>query len=144
MRSIHQRCSVRKGVLEILQNSQENTCARFSFLIKLQASSLRLQTLTQMFSCEFCEISKNTFFTEHFWATASNFFFVANHIVSKTDSHKLKERFWKHQEIKREVLSLFKGALSALRQCLATERPIKIMTNVFYFSLKALFVVKIP
>ena len=23
-----------------------------------------------MFSCEFCEISKNTFFTEHAWATA--------------------------------------------------------------------------
>ena len=22
-------------------------------------------------SCEFCEISKNTFFTEHLWATAS-------------------------------------------------------------------------
>ena len=24
-----------------------------------------------MFSCEFCEISKNTFFTEHLWAAAS-------------------------------------------------------------------------
>ena len=24
-----------------------------------------------MFSCEFCEISKNTFFTEHFWMAAS-------------------------------------------------------------------------
>ena len=24
------------------------------------------QTLAQLFSCEFCEISKNTFFTEHF------------------------------------------------------------------------------
>ena len=25
----------------------------------------------QVFSCEFCEISKNTFLTEHLWATAS-------------------------------------------------------------------------
>ena len=25
----------------------------------------------QVFSCEFCEISKNTFLTEHVWATAS-------------------------------------------------------------------------
>ena len=25
----------------------------------------------QVFSCEFCEISKNTFFTEHVWATVS-------------------------------------------------------------------------
>ena len=24
-----------------------------------------------MFSCEFCEISKNNFFTEHLWATTS-------------------------------------------------------------------------
>ena len=28
-------------------------------------------TLAQVFSCEFCEISKNIFFTEHLWATAS-------------------------------------------------------------------------
>ena len=28
---------LKKEFLEILQNSQENTCARFSFLIKLQA-----------------------------------------------------------------------------------------------------------
>ena len=29
------------------------------------------KTLAQVFSCEFCEISKNTFFTEHLMATAS-------------------------------------------------------------------------
>ena len=33
---------LKKVFLEILQNSQENTCARVSFLIKLQASSGRL------------------------------------------------------------------------------------------------------
>ena len=37
-RSSHQRCSVKKDVLKNLQNSQENTCPRVSFLIKLQAS----------------------------------------------------------------------------------------------------------
>ena len=26
---------------------------------------LKKETLVQVFSCEFCEISKNTFFTEH-------------------------------------------------------------------------------
>ena len=36
------RCSVEKVFLEISQNSQENTCARVSFLIKLQASGLQL------------------------------------------------------------------------------------------------------
>ena len=30
------RCSVEKVLLEILKGSQENTCARVSFLIKLQ------------------------------------------------------------------------------------------------------------
>ena len=33
-------CSVKKVFLEILQNPQENTCARDSFLIKLQDSGL--------------------------------------------------------------------------------------------------------
>ena len=57
------RCSVKKVLLEILQNSQENTCARVSFLIKLQASSnfIKKETLENVFSCEFYEISKNTF-----------------------------------------------------------------------------------
>ena len=36
-RSSHQRCSVKKAFLKILQNSQENTSARVSFLINLQA-----------------------------------------------------------------------------------------------------------
>ena len=35
--AIAQTCSVKKVFLEISQNSQENTCARVSFLIKLQA-----------------------------------------------------------------------------------------------------------
>ena len=32
---------------------------------------IKKETLTQVFSCEFCEISKNTFFTEHLRKTAS-------------------------------------------------------------------------
>ena len=46
-------CSIRKMFLEISQNSQE-----------------RNETLAQVFSCEFCEISKNIFFTEYLWTTA--------------------------------------------------------------------------
>ena len=62
--------------LEILQNSQENTCVRVSYLIKLQAEAcnlIRRETGAQMFSCEFSEISKNTFFTEHLRTTASDY-----------------------------------------------------------------------
>ena len=39
--------------------------------------------------------------------------------------------------------NMFKGALSGLRQFLATESPFKVIKNVFYFTLKALFVLKI-
>ena len=58
------RFSVEKVFLEFSQNSQENTCARISFLIKLQ-SYFKKDTLTQVFSCEFCEISRKAFFAEH-------------------------------------------------------------------------------
>ena len=64
----------KKVFLEFSQSSQENTCARASFLIKLQAKAfnfIKKEALAQVFFCEFCENSKNTFFTEHLWATAS-------------------------------------------------------------------------
>ena len=61
-------------LFEISQNSQENTCARISFFNKVaglsSATLFKKETLVQVFSCEFCEISKNTFFTEHLWTTA--------------------------------------------------------------------------
>ena len=42
-----------------------------------------------------------------------------------------------------EVRSHFKGALLGLRQFIATERPLKLTKNAFYFASKALFVLKI-
>ena len=36
-----------------------------------------------------------------------------------------------------------KGALSGLRQFLATESPLRVIENAFYFTSKALFVLKI-
>ena len=62
--TVAQRCSARKMFLEISQNSQENIGARVSSLIKLQAEAcnfIKKETLTQVFSCELYEISKNTF-----------------------------------------------------------------------------------
>ena len=41
------------------------------------------------------------------------------------------------------ILLCVEGALSGLRQFLATESLLKVMKNVFYFTLKALFVLKI-
>ena len=42
MEAVVQRGSVKKVFLEISQNSQENTCARVSFLKKLRASGFCL------------------------------------------------------------------------------------------------------
>ena len=36
---------------------------------------IKKETLVQAFSCEFCEISKNTFFTDYLQTTASAFSF---------------------------------------------------------------------
>ena len=62
--AVVQRCSLKKVSLEISQNSQENSCVRVSFLIKFKAvvfNFIKKETLTQVLSCEFCEICKNTF-----------------------------------------------------------------------------------
>ena len=74
MQAIAQKCSVRKVVLGNFAKAQENTCARASFLIKLQASPcnfIKKETLAQVFSFEFCKISKKTFVIEHPPATVS-------------------------------------------------------------------------
>ena len=42
LKEVIQRCSAKKVFLEISPNLQENTCARDSFLIKLQAPGLQL------------------------------------------------------------------------------------------------------
>ena len=43
-----------------------------SACIKTQACNfIKKETLAQVLSCEFCEISKNTFFTEHLRTTVS-------------------------------------------------------------------------
>ena len=62
--------------LKILQNLQENTCARVSFFNKVAgprpATLSKKKSGTDVSKCyEFSEISKNTTSTEHLWATAS-------------------------------------------------------------------------
>ena len=75
-RSSHQSCSIKKVILEILQNSQESTCARVSFLIKLQAWGLRPATLLKKrlwdrcFPMNFVKILRTPFYRS-IWTTVS-------------------------------------------------------------------------
>ena len=62
---VAQRCFVKWLFLEFSQNSQESTCVRVSFLVKLQRPEawdfIRKVTLAQVFSYGFDGISKDTF-----------------------------------------------------------------------------------
>ena len=76
-RSSHQRCSVRKGVLRNFAKFTGKHLCQSLFFNKVAGlrphacNFIEIETLAQVFSCEFREISKNTFLTEHVWATAS-------------------------------------------------------------------------
>ena len=64
----------KKVFINISQNSQENTCAKASFLIKFPevCKFIRKDALAQVFFYEFCEIFKNTFLTEQLRVAASD------------------------------------------------------------------------
>ena len=66
----------KKVFLEISQNSQKNTFVRVSFnkvagLRPHACNFIKKESLAQVFSCEFCQIPKNTFFTDDFRTSAS-------------------------------------------------------------------------
>ena len=64
------RCSVEKVFLKISQNSPENTCARVSFLIKLQARPVTLLKKRLWYRCfpvNFAKFLGAPFFIEHLW-----------------------------------------------------------------------------
>ena len=74
-RSNHQMCSIKKVFLKILQNSQENACARVLFFIKLHASTCNFikkeALLHRYFLVNFTKFLRTPFFTEHLRTTAS-------------------------------------------------------------------------
>ena len=61
-------CSIKKDVLKIF--------TKFTGKHLCQSPFIKKETLAQMFSCEFCEISKNTIYTAHLWRTASVYIIV--------------------------------------------------------------------
>ena len=73
-RSSHQRYSIKRLFLKFSQNSQENTCVRVSFWESCRPQAfIKKETLAQVFSCQFCEIFKNTSVAERLWTTASDY-----------------------------------------------------------------------
>ena len=93
--ALAQRCSVKKLFLETSQNSQKSTCSEACNFIKKE-------TLTQVFSCECCEISKNIFSYRTSTVAASEWFIqrvlqdqrVLNNIAAVMFSLVSFETFW--------------------------------------------------
>ena len=81
-RSSHQRCSVKKGLRP--------------------ATSPKKESLAQVFSCDFSQIYKNTFFTEHLWATASVFYKIS--VLESFATFIGKHLSWSHFLIKLHAL----------------------------------------
>ena len=57
-KSTHQTCSIKKVLLNFSQDPKGNTCVGVSFLIKF----MKKETPTHVFSGEFWETFKNTFY----------------------------------------------------------------------------------
>ena len=67
-RTGHRKYSVRKGVLRNFAKFTGKHLVQSLFFNKVAGLSLvKNKTLAQVFFCEFCEISNNTFFTEYLW-----------------------------------------------------------------------------
>ena len=91
---------------------------------------------------------------KHLCESARVSFFLLQFNVYRTHS---RDCFWRRVKVKlslrcrktnylkifKNVTGSVKGALSSLRHFLATENPLKTMKTAFYFTLKALFVLKI-
>ena len=69
-RSSHQRCTIKKqgGLKNFLKFTGKHQCQSL-FFNKAPSWKPATGTLTQLFSCEFCESFKNTFFTANLWTT---------------------------------------------------------------------------
>ena len=81
-------------------------------------------------------------FAETFSRKALSFEFIFCMAVNHHDWN-LLNRFRSLMTLRVFSKVSLKGAISGLKQVLANENPSKMMKNAFYFTLKALFVLKI-
>ena len=74
-RSSHQRCSIRKRIYRNFEKFTGIQLCQSPFFNKVAGLRsvilLKKRLWKKCFPVEFCEVSKNTFFTEHPWATVS-------------------------------------------------------------------------
>ena len=78
------RCFIEKTLLKITQNLQENIYAGVSSYINMQAEDLKKfikkEISAYVYSCEFCEIFKGSYFVERLHTFDTVFFFRVNNL----------------------------------------------------------------
>ena len=78
------RCCIEKTLLKITQNLQENIYAGVSSYINMQAEDLKKfikkEISAYVYSCEFCEIFKGSYFVERLHTFDTVFFFRVNNL----------------------------------------------------------------
>ena len=72
-RSSHQKCTIKELFLKISRFSQESIELEpfYCKVASLKAFNSIKKRLKDMFSCEYCENFKNTYFQEHLWPAIS-------------------------------------------------------------------------
>ena len=79
-------CSIKKGALKNFAIFTRKHLCQSPFFNKVEDAAcnfIKKETLAQVFSCAFCEILKNIFFTEHLWKTVSTW----NKIKCQSSKH---------------------------------------------------------
>ena len=104
--AIVRRCSVKKVFVKISQNSQQNTCATVSFLIKLLVSTcnfIKKRLLHRCFPVSFVKFLKTPFFKDHLW-----WLFLTVEIVSRSRSRsRLVLWNWKKKKATEDIFKKF-------------------------------------
>ena len=114
---------MKKLFLKISRNSKEHTCARVSFLIKLRPQAIK-RLWHRCFPLNFAKFSRTPFLTAHLRCLFLKYLFL-----------------WKYLSF-----SEFKvGPSPSKKNCSIcfNKNTLKMMKNVFSFTLKVLFVLKI-
>ena len=88
----HWRSSIKKGALKYFPKFKGKHLRQSLFFNKLQ-------TLTQVFSCEFCKNFRKTFFTEHLPTTVSEQVQYFIHLIIKWDFHSVLLKHWRKSQL---------------------------------------------
>ena len=101
----HRRCSIKKAVFQGFAIFTVKHLCWSLFLMKVQALwAERIETPTQVFSCEYCEVSRNTYFEERLRTAPFGFFwkencFIKGCSITIRSNNSLLVFLWMHKKV---------------------------------------------